>query len=128
MEKRNRMQTERIPKLLIVMGLPVVISMVLQAVYNIVDSAFVSNMATGGEAALGALALAFPVQMLMVAIAIGTGVGVNALLAKSAPAYVWWSFLFAEAVTAIVAVLLTAKSLKDLTYAAKNAAVIAENG
>lgn len=128
MEKRNRMQTERIPKLLVVMGLPVVISMVLQAVYNIVDSAFVSNMATGGEAALGALALAFPVQMLMVAIAIGTGVGVNALLAKFAPAYVWWSFLFAEAVTAIVAVLLTAKLLKDLTYAAKNAAVIAENG
>lgn len=114
MEKRNRMQTERIPKLLVVMGLPVVISMVLQAVYNIVDSAFVSNMATGGEAALGALALAFPVQMLMVAIAIGTGVGVNALLAKFAPAYVLWSFLFAEAATAIVAVLLTAKSLKKI--------------
>ena len=83
MEKRNKMETEKIPKLLVVMGLPVVISMVLQAVYNIVDSAFVSNMATGGEEALGALALAFPVQMLMVAIAIGTGVGVNALLAKS---------------------------------------------
>ena len=128
MEKRNKTETERIPKLLVVMGLPVVISMVLQAVYNIVDSAFVSNMATGGEAALGALALAFPVQMLMVAIAIGTSVGVNALLAKSTGAYVWWSFLFAEAVTAIVAVLLTAKSLKDLTHAAKNAAVIAENG
>ncbi len=128
MEKRNKTETERIPKLLVVMGLPVVISMVLQAVYNIVDSAFVSNMATGGEAALGALALAFPVQMPMVAIAIGTSVGVNALLAKFAPAYVWWSFLFAEAVTAIVAVLLTAKSLKDLTHAAKNAAVIAENG
>lgn len=84
MEKRNRMQTERIPKLLVVMGLPVVIPMVLQAVYNIVDSAFVSNMATGGEAALGALALAFPVQVLTVTISIGTGVGVNALLAKSA--------------------------------------------
>lgn len=129
MEKRNRMQTERIPKLLVVMGLPVVISMVLQTVYNIVDSAFVSNMATGGEAALGALSLAFPVQMLMVAISTGTGVGVNTLLAKFAPSYVWWSFLFAEAVTAIVAVLLTAKSLRKLTYAAKkNAAVIAENG
>lgn len=71
------------------MGLPVVISMVLQAVYNnIVDSAFVSNMATGGEAALGALVLAFPVQMLTVAITISTGVGVNTLLAKFAPSYV----------------------------------------
>lgn len=114
MEKRNRMQTERIPKLLVVMGLPVVIPMVLQAVYNIVDSAFVSNMATGGEAALGALALAFPVQMLTVAISISTGLGVNTLLAKFAPSYVWWSFLFAEAVTAIVAVLLTSKSLKKI--------------
>lgn len=114
MEKRNRMQTERIPKLLVVMGMPVVIPMVLQAVYNIVDSAFVSNMATGGEAALGALALAFPVQMLTVAISIGTGVGVNTLLAKFAPSYVWRSFLFAEAVTAIVAVLLTSKSLKKI--------------
>ena len=115
MEKRNRMQTERIPKLLVVMWLPVVIPIVLQSVYNnIVDSAFVSNMATGGEAALGALALAFPVQMPTVAISIGTGVGVNALLAKFAPSYVWWSFLFAEAVTAIVAVLLTSKSLKKI--------------
>lgn len=114
MEKRNRMQTERIPKLLVVMWLPVVLPMVLQAVYNIVDSAFVPNMATGGEAALGALALAFPVQMLTVAISIGTGVGVNTLLAKFAPSYVWWSFLFAEAVTAIVAVLLTSKSLKKI--------------
>lgn len=84
MKNENAMANEKIPKLLVKTGLPVVISMVLQAVYNIVDSAFVSNMATGGEAALGALALAFPVQMLMVAIAIGTGVGVNALLAKSA--------------------------------------------
>lgn len=115
MEKRNRMQTERIPKLLVVMWLPVVISMVFQAVYNnIVDSAFVSNMATGGEAALGALALALPVQMLTIAIAIGTGVGVNTLLAKFAPSYKWRSFLFAEAVTAIVAVLLTSKSLKKI--------------
>ena len=114
MEKRNRMQTERIPKLLVVMGLPVVISMVLQAVYNIVDSAFVSNMATGGEAALGALALAFPVQMPTVAISIDTGLGVNTLLAKFAPSYKWRSFLFAEAVTAIVAVLLISKSLKKI--------------
>ena len=57
--------------------------MVVQAVYNIVDSAFVSNMASGGEQALNALTLAFPMQMLMVAIGVGTGVGTNAVLAKS---------------------------------------------
>lgn len=56
--------------------------MMLQALYNIVDSAFVSNM-EGGEQALNALTLAFPVQMLMVAVGIGTGVGVNVLLSKS---------------------------------------------
>lgn len=61
------------------MGLPMILSMALQAVYNIVDSAFVGNMREGGEAALNAMTLAFPVQMLMVALAIGTGVGVNAL-------------------------------------------------
>ena len=60
-----------------------ILSMVLQAVYNIVDSAFVSNMHENGEAALNALTLAFPVQMMMVAIAIGTGVGMNALLSKN---------------------------------------------
>lgn len=65
------------------MGVPMVLSMMLQAVYNIVDSAFVSNMAENGEMALNALTLAFPVQMLMIAIGIGTGVGTNALLAKS---------------------------------------------
>ena len=65
------------------MGIPMILSMMLQAVYNIVDSAFVSNMPQNGEAALNALTLAFPIQMLMVAVAIGTGVGANALLSKS---------------------------------------------
>lgn len=65
------------------MGVPIICSMVLQALYNIVDSAFVSNMAENGELALNALTLAFPVQVLMIAIGIGTGVGANALLSKS---------------------------------------------
>ncbi|MDE6752371.1 MAG: MATE family efflux transporter [Eubacterium sp.] len=69
-------------KLMLNMGIPMILSMMLQAVYNIVDSAFVSNMQNNGEAALNALTLAFPVQMLMVAIGIGTGVGTNALLSK----------------------------------------------
>ena len=68
---------------MVTMGIPMIISMALQALYNIVDCAFVSNMKTGGEAALNAMTLAFPFQMLMVAIGVGTGVGVNALIAKS---------------------------------------------
>ena len=83
MEKiKNPMAEMPVGKLMIKMGLPIVISMMLQALYNIVDSAFVSNM-NGGEQALNALTLAFPVQMFMVAIGIGTGVGVNVMLARS---------------------------------------------
>ena len=81
-QKIGKMGTMPVRKLMLSMGLPMIISMMLQALYNIVDSAFVSNM-EGGEQALNALTLAFPVQMLMVAIGIGTGVGVNVLLAKS---------------------------------------------
>ena len=77
------MGTAPVNKIMISMGVPMIISMVLQAVYNIVDSAFVSNMKNNGEAALNALTLAFPVQTLMIAFAVGTGVGVNALIARS---------------------------------------------
>ena len=79
----NKLGTMKINKLMLSMGIPMILSMMLQAVYNIVDSAFVSNMPLKGEMALNALTLAFPVQMLMVAIGIGTGVGTNALLSKS---------------------------------------------
>lgn len=82
-ESMNKMGTAPVNKLMLTMGIPMILSMMLQALYNIVDSAFVSNMANGGEEALNALTLAFPVQMLMVAIGIGTGVGTNALLSKS---------------------------------------------
>lgn len=81
--KQNKMAVMPVNKLMLSMGIPMVLSMVLQALYNIVDSAFVANMATGGEEALNALTLAFPMQMLMVAISIGTGVGANALMSKS---------------------------------------------
>ena len=82
-QKQNRMAVEPVGKLMLSMGIPMVLSMMLQAVYNIVDSAFVGGMKEGGERALNALTLAFPVQMLMVAIGIGTGVGMGALLSKS---------------------------------------------
>ena len=81
--KENKMAAMPVNKLMINMGIPMIISMMLQAVYNIVDSAFVANIKDTGEQALNALTLAFPVQMLMVAVGIGTCVGVNALLAKS---------------------------------------------
>lgn len=81
--KTNKMGTAPIHKLMLSMGIPMIFSMVLQAVYNIVDSMFVSNMPENGEAALNALTLAFPVQMIMVAVGIGTGVGVNTLVSRS---------------------------------------------
>ncbi len=69
-----------IPKLLITMSLPMMLSMLVQACYNIVDSIFVSRI---DEYALTAVSLAFPVQTLMIAFASGTGVGINALLSRS---------------------------------------------
>ena len=84
----NKMGTEPIQRIMLSMGIPMILSMVLQACYNIVDSLFVARMHDTseivhmGEYAVNALTLAFPVQMLVVAFGIGTGVGVNALLAK----------------------------------------------
>ncbi len=78
----NKMAVMSVKKLIINMGIPVILSMMMQAAYNIVDSIFVAKM-TNGENALNALTLAFPVQMLMVAIGIGTGVGMNALLSQN---------------------------------------------
>lgn len=84
----NKMGTGSVPKVMLSMGIPIVLSMVLQACYNIVDSMFVArisdpNVTNLGEYAVNALTLAFPIQMLIVAFGIGTGVGVNALLARS---------------------------------------------
>lgn len=78
--KENKMGVMPIPKLLFEMSLPIIISMLVQALYNIVDSVFVAQI---GENALTAVSLVFPVQNLMIAIAVGTGVGVNALLSRS---------------------------------------------
>lgn len=67
-------------KLLISMSLPMIISMLVQALYNVVDSMFVAQIS---ENALTAVSLAFPLQSLMIAVGVGTGVGVNAVLSKS---------------------------------------------
>ena len=81
--KQNKMATEPVKKLFWKMGLPMIISMVLQALYNVVDSIFVANMEGTGALANEALTIAFPIQIMIIAIGVGTGVGLNALLSKS---------------------------------------------
>lgn len=78
--KENKMGIMPVNRLLVTMSIPMVISMLVQALYNVVDSMFVSQI---NENALTAVSLAFPAQNLMIAVATGTGVGVNALLSKS---------------------------------------------
>ena len=76
----NKMGIMPVNRLLLSMSLPMMISMLVQALYNVVDSIFVSRV---NENALTAVSLAFPIQNLMIAVAVGTGVGINALLSKS---------------------------------------------
>ena len=76
----NKMGVMPVNKLLINMGVPMVISMMVQALYNVVDSVFVSKLS---QDALNAVSLAFPVQNLMMAVSIGTAVGINAVLSRS---------------------------------------------
>lgn len=78
--QENKMGVMPIPGLLVSMSLPMMISMLVQALYNIVDSMFVAKLC---EEALTAVSLAFPIQTLMISVASGTGVGVNALLSKN---------------------------------------------
>ena len=78
--KENKMGTMPVNKLLISMALPMMVSMLVQALYNIVDSMFVSYIS---EDALTAVSLAFPIQQLMIALGTGTGVGINAVLSKA---------------------------------------------
>ena len=75
----NKMGTMPVPKLLFTMSIPMVISMLVQALYNVVDSVFVAKLS---EDALNAVSLAFPVQNLMIAVSVGTAVGINALLSR----------------------------------------------
>lgn len=77
--KENKMGTMPVHKLLLDMSLPMMIAMLVQALYNIIDSIFVAQIS---ENALSAVSLAFPMQNFMIAVATGTGVGVNALLSK----------------------------------------------
>ena len=80
MQPENKMGNMPVDRLLITMSLPMMISMLVQALYNIVDSIFVSRI---NEYALRAVSLAFPIQSLMIAVAVGTGVGINAFLSRT---------------------------------------------
>ena len=76
----NKMGTLPVKRLIVSMSLPMMISMLVQAMYNIVDSIFVSHLS---EDALTAVTLAFPLQMMIISVGSGTGVGINALLSKA---------------------------------------------
>lgn len=78
--KENKMGVMPIPKLLFTMSLPIILSMLVQALYNIVDSMFVARL---NENALTAVSLTFPIQNLIIAVASGTGVGINSLLSRN---------------------------------------------
>lgn len=79
----NAMATMPANKLILSTGIPIMLSLALQAVYNIVDSIFVANMADVGEQAVNALTLAYPIQTLLVAATVGTGVGANVFISRS---------------------------------------------
>ena len=78
--QENKMGVMPIGKLLVNMALPMIVSMLVQALYNVVDSIYVSQIS---ESAVTALSLAFPIQNVQIGFAIGTGVGINSLLSKS---------------------------------------------
>ena len=79
-QSQDKLGTMPIGKLLVTMSVPMMISMFIQALYNVVDSMFVARLS---EDALTAVSLAFPIQNIMIALAVGTGVGVNALVSRS---------------------------------------------
>ena len=80
MEERNFMETKPLVPLLMSMAMPMMLSMLVQSLYNIIDSIYVSRL---GTEALTAVSLAFPLQNIVLAVAVGVGVGISALLARS---------------------------------------------
>lgn len=78
-QRQNRMGVQKMLPLVISMSLPTIFSMMVQALYNIVDSFFVSQIS---QSALTAVSLAFPIQNLLIAVGIGTGIGINSLIAR----------------------------------------------
>ena len=79
-QQENKMGVMPVNRLLVTMSVPMILSMLVQALYNVVDSMFVARL---NENALTAVSLVFPIQNLMISVAAGTGVGINALLSRS---------------------------------------------
>ena len=98
MTESNKMKEMPVNKLMMQMGLPMILSMALQAVYNIVDSAFVGNMRAGSEAALNALTLVFPVLILPLA-------GIFSIFVRNGQmrvSLIWWAFPITEMIASLV--------------------------
>ncbi|NLX61896.1 MAG: MATE family efflux transporter, partial [Tissierellia bacterium] len=80
MQQRNPMGYEKILPLLIKMSLPVMLSMFIQSLYNIIDSYFVAKLS---EKALRVTSLSYPIQIIIIALGVGTGTGLNSLISRS---------------------------------------------
>ena len=80
-EELNKMGTMPVGRLMMSMSLPAMFSMIINAMYNIIDSIFI-GMIGDGEAALAAVTLVFPIQLLMISVGVGTGVGLNSLISR----------------------------------------------
>lgn len=80
--KNNKLGTMKPGKLLFIMAVPAIISMLIQALYNVIDSIYVSNITTENDFAIDALSYAYPMQMILLAFAIGIGIGTNSIISR----------------------------------------------
>lgn len=85
--KSDRLGQEKISKLLIKLSLPAIAGMIIQSLYNIIDSIYIGNL---GTEYLSALSLAFLVQLIIIALGVGTGIGASSLISRLLDYYVYW--------------------------------------
>ena len=131
--RENIMGTMEINPLLVKLSVPMMISMLVQALYNVVDSVFVSHVS---ESALTAVSLAFSLQNVMIAVGVGTGVGVNALLSQKSgrkePApcqrYGRKNGIFLSLCSFVVFLVIGLTCMKPYFYAQTSDAAIAQQG
>ena len=105
--EQNKLAVAPIRKLIWKLGLPMIISMVLQALYNVIDSAFVANMEGSGAIANEALTYAFPIAYLFT-------------LSSNVMEIVWWTFPIAELLTAVISIILLKKVIKKCINVMEN--------
>lgn len=102
MAESNKMKEMPVNKLMVQMGIPMILSMALQAVYNIVDSAFVGNMKVGSEAALNALTLISLLRQLVLILPLAGIFSVFARNGQMGVSLIWWAFPITEFVSCLV--------------------------